>query len=109
MLLIIARLCFCPAGRDHPVFCALVNGEGEVTDFLRLPHFTKRRTAWREEEREKKASGWDRLPGVHLEHILYFSGDKRLQSKQHPMQDPDYLCSGACALQSWDESYFHRQ
>lgn len=45
-----------PAGRDHPVFCALVNGEGEVTDFLRLPHFTKRRTAWREEEREKKVN-----------------------------------------------------
>ncbi|KAB1265178.1 Transcription elongation factor SPT6 [Camelus dromedarius] len=50
------------SARDHPVFCALVNGEGEVTDFLRLPHFTKRRTAWREEEREKKASIWDRLP-----------------------------------------------
>eukprot|EP00069_Balaena_mysticetus_P000124 bmy_00116T0 len=43
------------SARDHPVFCSLVNGEGEVTDFLRLPHFTKRRTAWREEEREKKA------------------------------------------------------
>lgn len=43
--------------RDHPVFCALVNGEGEVTDFLRLPHFTKRRNAWREDERDKKVSG----------------------------------------------------
>lgn len=42
------------------MFCALVNGEGEVTDFLRLPHFTKRRNAWREEEREKKVSYcWD--------------------------------------------------
>lgn len=47
------RSLFC---RDHPVFCALVNGEGEVTDFLRLPHFTKRRNAWREEEREKKVN-----------------------------------------------------
>uniref|UniRef100_H0X665 SPT6 homolog, histone chaperone and transcription elongation factor n=1 Tax=Otolemur garnettii TaxID=30611 RepID=H0X665_OTOGA len=47
------------SARDHPVFCALVNGEGEVTDFLRLPHFTKRRTAWREEEREKKATAQD--------------------------------------------------
>ncbi|MXQ84576.1 hypothetical protein E5288_WYG020782 [Bos mutus] len=47
------------SARDHPVFCALVNGEGEVTDFLRLPHFTKRRTAWREEEREKKAGAQD--------------------------------------------------
>uniref|UniRef100_A0A2K6TY16 SPT6 homolog, histone chaperone and transcription elongation factor n=1 Tax=Saimiri boliviensis boliviensis TaxID=39432 RepID=A0A2K6TY16_SAIBB len=49
------------SARDHPVFCALVNGEGEVTDFLRLPHFTKRRTAWREEEREKKAQDIETL------------------------------------------------
>lgn len=40
--------------RDTPVFCALINGEGEVVDFLRLPHFMKRRNAFREEEREKK-------------------------------------------------------
>uniref|UniRef100_A0A8B9HYD8 SPT6 homolog, histone chaperone and transcription elongation factor n=1 Tax=Astyanax mexicanus TaxID=7994 RepID=A0A8B9HYD8_ASTMX len=42
------------SGRDTPVFCALINGEGEVVDFLRLPYFLKRRNAWREEEREKK-------------------------------------------------------
>lgn len=40
--------------RDTPVFCALINGEGEVVDFLRLPYFMKRRNAFREEEREKK-------------------------------------------------------
>ena len=40
--------------RDAPVFCALVNGDGEVGDFLRLPYFLKRRNAWREDEREKK-------------------------------------------------------
>lgn len=44
-------LCF---DRDTPVFCALINGEGEVVDFLRLPHFMKRRNAFREDEREKK-------------------------------------------------------
>lgn len=49
-------LCFY---RDTPVFCALINGEGEVVDFLRLPNFLKRRNAWREEEREKKVKhGW---------------------------------------------------
>lgn len=47
------------------MFCALVNGEGEVTDFLRLPHFTKRRNAWREEEREKKVS-----PGAAVVEML---------------------------------------
>lgn len=40
--------------RDTPVFCSLINGEGEVVDFLRLPYFMKRRNAFREEEREKK-------------------------------------------------------
>lgn len=40
--------------RDTPVFCSLINGEGEVVDFLRLPYFLKRRNAWREDEREKK-------------------------------------------------------
>lgn len=48
------------------MFCALVNGEGEVTDFLRLPHFTKRRNAWREEEREKKVS----LGTVHVLRLM---------------------------------------
>lgn len=45
------KLC---SNRDTPVFCALINGEGEVVDFLRLPYFMKRRNAFREDEREKK-------------------------------------------------------
>lgn len=40
--------------RGTPVFCALINGEGEVVDFLRLPYFMTRRNAFREDEREKK-------------------------------------------------------
>lgn len=46
-----SKLC---SHRDTPVFCALINGEGEVVDFLRLPYFMKRRNAFREDEREKK-------------------------------------------------------
>lgn len=46
-----SKLC---SRRDTPVFCALINGEGEVVDFLRLPYFMKRRNAFREDEREKK-------------------------------------------------------
>lgn len=46
--------------RDTPVFCALINGEGEVVDFLRLPYFMKRRNAFREEEREKKVQNQSR-------------------------------------------------
>ena len=40
--------------RDSPVFCALVNSDGEMGDFLRLPYFLKRRNAWKEEERDRK-------------------------------------------------------
>lgn len=46
--------CTCCSNRDTPVFCALINGEGEVVDFLRLPYFMKRRNAFKEDDREKK-------------------------------------------------------
>ncbi|XP_029401986.1 transcription elongation factor SPT6 [Mus pahari] len=68
------------SARDHPVFCALVNGEGEVTDFLRLPHFTKRRTAWREEEREKKAQDIETLKKFLVNkkpHVVTVAGENR--------------------------------
>lgn len=48
--------------RDTPVFCALINGEGEVVDFLRLPYFMKRRNAFREDEREKKVPARPQVP-----------------------------------------------
>ena len=35
-------------------FGALVNGDGEVTDFLRLQNITKRARSWREKERTEK-------------------------------------------------------
>uniref|UniRef100_A0A674ITX0 Transcription elongation factor SPT6 n=1 Tax=Terrapene triunguis TaxID=2587831 RepID=A0A674ITX0_9SAUR len=68
------------SARDHPVFCALVNGEGEVTDFLRLPHFTKRRNAWREEERDKKAQDIETLKKFLLNkkpHVVTIAGENR--------------------------------
>ncbi|XP_069471429.1 transcription elongation factor SPT6 [Ambystoma mexicanum] len=66
--------------RDHPVFCALVNGEGEVTDFLRLPYFTKRRTAWREEERERKATDIETMKKFLLNkkpHVVAIAAENR--------------------------------
>uniref|UniRef100_A0A8C6V810 Transcription elongation factor SPT6 n=1 Tax=Naja naja TaxID=35670 RepID=A0A8C6V810_NAJNA len=68
------------SARNHPVFCALLNGEGEVTDFLRLPHFTKRRNAWREEEREKKAQDIETLKKFLLSkkpHVVTIGGENR--------------------------------
>ena len=36
------------------MFCALLDGDGEVADFLRLPHFLRRRNAAYERDRELK-------------------------------------------------------
>ncbi|XP_059829258.1 transcription elongation factor SPT6 [Hypanus sabinus] len=66
--------------RDTPAFCSLVNGEGEVTDFLRLPYFLKRRNAWREEEREKKAQDIETLKKFLLSkkpHVVAVGGENR--------------------------------
>ncbi|KAM3854892.1 LOW QUALITY PROTEIN: transcription elongation factor SPT6 [Vipera latastei] len=68
------------SARNHPVFCALLNGDGEVTDFLRLPHFTKRRNAWREEDREKKAQDTETLKKFLLgkkPHVVTIGGENR--------------------------------
>ncbi|XP_041097249.1 transcription elongation factor SPT6 isoform X2 [Polyodon spathula] len=67
-------------GRDTPVFCSLINGEGEATDFLRLPYFLKRRNAWREEEREKKLQDLETLKKFLLSkkpHVVAVAGENR--------------------------------
>jgi transcription elongation factor SPT6 len=42
--------------RDEASFCAIVDGDGEVTDFLRLPHIMKRRNGWNKEDASLKVS-----------------------------------------------------
>jgi hypothetical protein len=42
--------------RDEASFCAIVDGDGEVTDFLRLPHIMKRRNGWNKEDAALKVS-----------------------------------------------------
>ncbi|XP_077089367.1 transcription elongation factor SPT6 isoform X2 [Siphateles boraxobius] len=67
-------------GRDTPVFCSLINGEGEVVDFLRLPYFLKRRNAWREDEREKKLQDIENLKKFLLSkkpHVVAVAGENR--------------------------------
>ncbi|XP_034062547.1 transcription elongation factor SPT6 [Gymnodraco acuticeps] len=66
--------------RDTPVFCALINGEGEVADFLRLPYFMKRRNAFREDEREKKAHDIETLKKFlsgKKPHVVAVAGENR--------------------------------
>ncbi|KAA8586830.1 hypothetical protein FQN60_000666, partial [Etheostoma spectabile] len=66
--------------RDTPVFCALINGEGEVVDFLRLPYFMKRRNAFKEDEREKKAHDIENLKRFlsgKKPHVVAVAGENR--------------------------------
>ncbi|XP_014910255.1 transcription elongation factor SPT6 isoform X2 [Poecilia latipinna] len=66
--------------RDTPVFCALINGDGEVVDFLRLPYFMKRRNAFREDEREKKAHDVENLKrflSSKKPHVVAVAGENR--------------------------------
>ncbi|KAJ0061685.1 hypothetical protein NL108_005822, partial [Boleophthalmus pectinirostris] len=66
--------------RDTPVFCALINGEGEVVDFLRLPYFMKRRNAFRDDEREKKAHDMENLKrflSSKKPHVVAVAGENR--------------------------------
>ncbi|XP_061104360.1 transcription elongation factor SPT6 [Conger conger] len=68
------------SSRDTPVFCSLINGEGEVVDFLRLPYFLKRRNAWREEEREKKMQDIENLKKFLISkkpHVVAVAGENR--------------------------------
>ncbi|KAL0973192.1 hypothetical protein UPYG_G00200120 [Umbra pygmaea] len=68
------------SSRDAPMFCALVNSDGEVGDFLRLPYFLKRRNAWREDEREKKIHDigtLKRFLSSKKPHIIAVAGESR--------------------------------
>ena len=40
--------------RNDASFCAMVDGEGEVSDFMRLLHLLVRKDAWRVQDREDK-------------------------------------------------------
>ncbi|CAL8352830.1 unnamed protein product [Lota lota] len=68
------------SSRDSPVFCALVNSDGEMGDFLRLPYFLKRRNAWKEEERERKLRDLETLKKFlnnKKPHIIAVAGENR--------------------------------
>uniref|UniRef100_A0A8C9VR57 Transcription elongation factor SPT6 n=1 Tax=Scleropages formosus TaxID=113540 RepID=A0A8C9VR57_SCLFO len=68
------------SSRDTPVFCSLINGEGEAVDFLRLPYFLKRRNAWREDEREKKIQDIENLKkflSSKKPHVVAVTGENR--------------------------------
>ncbi|XP_041456554.1 transcription elongation factor SPT6-like isoform X2 [Lytechinus variegatus] len=46
---------------DSAAFCCMLDGEGEVTDFLRLPHFLRRRNAFWQRDRDLKEADVESL------------------------------------------------
>ncbi|XP_018496136.1 LOW QUALITY PROTEIN: transcription elongation factor SPT6-like, partial [Galendromus occidentalis] len=63
-----------------PAFGALINGDGEVTDYLRLENILKRKNAWRESERAAKISDLAKLKKFIAEkkpHCVVISAESR--------------------------------
>jgi len=59
MLLFVMCMCW---RRDEASFGAVIDGDGEVTDFLRLPHVMKRRGGWNRDDAELKVTNiWGSL------------------------------------------------
>ena len=49
-------LLFILFSRDEVSFCAVIDGDGEVTDFLRLPHIMKRKNGWNKDDAALKVN-----------------------------------------------------
>lgn len=65
---------------EIPAFGALIDGSGEVTDYLRLPHLLKRKNAWREKERKEKESvllALKKFITVKKPHVIAVGGESR--------------------------------
>jgi len=66
--------------RDEASFSAIVDGDGEVVDYLRLPHITKRKMGWNAEEREQKEGDLQRVKSFILAkkpHVIAVGADSR--------------------------------
>ncbi|GIX89466.1 transcription elongation factor SPT6 [Caerostris darwini] len=66
--------------RDVPAFCALLDGDGEVVEYLRLPYLLKRKTSWREDERNSKEKDLNSLRKTIFSkkpHVVVVAGESR--------------------------------
>lgn len=65
---------------EVPAFGCLVNGEGEVTDYLRLANLLKRKNSFRQAERDGKIQDMEKLKKFLLEkkpHVVVISSESR--------------------------------
>ncbi|XP_055909198.1 transcription elongation factor SPT6 [Eupeodes corollae] len=61
-------------------FCAITSHEGEVTDYLRLPHILKRKNSYRADEKQCKQSDMANLKAFLLNkkpHVVAIGGESR--------------------------------
>lgn len=66
--------------RDTPAFATIIDGNGQVTDFLRLQDMTKRRNAWRPKDKEAKEKDIARLKAFMAKkkpHAVAVTGESR--------------------------------
>ncbi|OWF42541.1 Transcription elongation factor SPT6 [Mizuhopecten yessoensis] len=66
--------------RDTPGFGALIDGEGQVTDFIRMPYLTKRRNAWRQVDKDGKAQDLEKIKdfiATKKPHVVAVSAESR--------------------------------
>lgn len=65
---------------SQAAFCALVGSDGDVTDYLRLPHILKRKNGHREDERELKEADLLALTNFirsKKPHVIAIGGESR--------------------------------
>ncbi|XP_014787232.1 transcription elongation factor SPT6 [Octopus bimaculoides] len=65
---------------DIPSFAVIIDGNGQVTDFLRLQDLTKRRNAWRQRDKELKERDVAKLKkfiSSKKPHVVAVSGESR--------------------------------
>ena len=66
--------------RDEASFCAVVDGDGEVIDFQRLPYITRRKNSWNKEEREQKEADLQKVKDFILSkkpHVIAVGAESR--------------------------------
>ncbi|KAG8195803.1 hypothetical protein JTE90_004806 [Oedothorax gibbosus] len=66
--------------REVPAFCAMMDGDGEVMEYLRLPFLLNRRNAWKEKDRMLKENDLEQLKDMILAkkpHVVVVAAESR--------------------------------
>lgn len=73
-------LCCSSPTRDAATFGVIIDGKGEVSEFLRLPHFLRRSRSWSERDRDLKQADIESLKKFLIEkkpHVVAVAAESR--------------------------------